>query len=312
MFDVIKTAYALKNGVNVGSVYNWRAPVFLFTNENIAGYLRQMRDLRGARVLTVAASGDHAFECLLRGAKSVDTFDVNYLQKHVVELKSKMIKHLSYWDFNSFFFDKTKFFNRDILKPIWHRFSPALRIFLNQYYHTKNDNLFRYRGAQSPFYSTDKITYINDISAYNELARIMPNEISFTQTDLLNIPFHFDTVYDTILLSNISEYMFDEVPDSVNKIQMFYDKVLCPIADKNLNENHGQIGFSYAWCANRAEYRKMIDYIQRSMKYSVNSFDFTNRKIDMAAVPSVSLDELLLMNPRPDVMLYMTQNQKLR
>ena len=96
MFDVIKTAYALKNGVNKRSVYNWHAPVFLFTNENISGYLDKMDDLSGKSVLSVAGSGDHAFECLLRDAKSVDTFDVNYLQKHVIELKSKMIKHLPY------------------------------------------------------------------------------------------------------------------------------------------------------------------------------------------------------------------------
>ena len=91
MFDVIKTAYALKNGVNKRSVYNWHAPVFLFTDENISGYLDKTDDLSGKSVLSVAGSGDHAFECLLRDAKSVDTFDVNYLQKHVIELKSKMI-----------------------------------------------------------------------------------------------------------------------------------------------------------------------------------------------------------------------------
>ena len=96
MFDVIKTAYALKNGVSQRSVYNWHAPVFLFTNENISGYLSQMNDVADKNVLTVTGSGDHAFECLVRGAKRVDTFDVNYLQRHVLELKSKMIKHLPY------------------------------------------------------------------------------------------------------------------------------------------------------------------------------------------------------------------------
>lgn len=306
MFDVIKTAYALKNGVNKRSVYNWHAPVFLFTNENISGYLDKMDDLSGKSVLSVAGSGDHAFECLLRDAKSVDTFDVNYLQKHVIELKSKMIKHLPYKSFMRFFFDERYFFDREIIKPIWHTFSPALKIFLNKYYKTQNRSLFRYRTAQSMFYDVDKISYINDASAYSCLGHKMPSKINFTHADLMNVSAKFNGTYDTILLSNISEYMYDEIPDTAGKIMAFYNNVLTPIADKNLNQDGGQICFNYAWCANSDDYAKMITAIQRYMKYSIDNFYSSDRLIDMVVVPTVC-NESLIAYARPDIALTLTQ-----
>lgn len=306
MFDVIKTAYALKNGVNQRSVYNWHAPVFLFTNENVSGYLSQMDDVAGKNVLTVTGSGDHAFECLVRGAKNVDTFDVNYLQRHVLELKSKMIKHLSYYDFMRFFFNGRDFFDYEIVKPIWNKFSPALRLFLRRYYKAKNESLFRYRAAQSMFYDIDKISYINDTAAYSHLAHIMPDKISFEHTDLMNLTDRCQTVYDTILLSNISEYMFEEIPDTATRITAFYDNVLTPIADKNLNQNGGQICFGYAWCANVDGYAKMINAIQRYMKYSINNFYSPDRLIDMIVVPTVCSDGLMECT-RPDIALTLTQ-----
>ena len=306
MFDVIKTAYALRNGVNQRSVYNWHAPVFLFTNENIASYLDKMSDVSGKKVLSVAGSGDHAFEALLRGADTVDTFDVNYLQKHVIELKSKMIKYLPHSEFMRFFFNEQDFFSRDIIKPIWHKFSPALRVFLNQYYRAKEESLFRYRAAQSMFYTIDKITYLNDTAAYEHLGRIMPDKIKFKHADLANITGAFKELYDTILLSNISEYSFEEIPDKAAKIQMFYDNILCPITDKILNPNGGQICFYYAWRADPESYAKMIQEFQRRMKYSVDNFYTSEHLMDVISVPT-ACNHGLLPEIRPDVALTVTQ-----
>ena len=309
MLDTIKTAYALRNGANHQSTYNWRAPVFLFSNENIAGYLDKMNNLAGKKVLTVAGSGDHAFECLLRGAKQVDVFDVNYLQKHVIELKAKMIKHLSYYDFMRFFFSKSQFFDRDIIKPIWNKFSPGLKVFLNKYYKSNTKSLFRYRAAQSMFYGTDKISYLKNEDEYKRLGCLMPDKINFKHTDIKSITTKFETVYDTILLSNISEYMFEEIKDTAEKVLTFYNNVLCPIADKNLNENGGQICFDYTWCADYVGYAKMIKTIQQQMKYSIDNFDPLQRKIDMITVPT-TYDNAIVIDSRPDVVLTMTQKAR--
>lgn len=306
MFDTIKTAYALKNGVNKRSVYNWHAPVFLFTNENIAGYLEQLGDMSGKDVLAVAGSGDHAFESLLHGANHVDTFDVNYLQKHVMELKSKMIKYLPYNEFMRFFFNKKYFFNCDIIRPIWNTFSPALRIFLKTYYKTKNEYMFRYRDAQSPFYTIDKISYIADEKAYEHLGKIMPDKIKFEHTDLLNIANKLDNIYDIILLSNISEYMYEEIQDLGTKNLFLCNNIISHIADKYLTDDGGHICFGYAWHANPEHYQKMADLIKRHTKYSIDNFDTTDKQIDTIAVPS-AYNALMVPEDRPDIVTIMTQ-----
>ena len=46
----------------------WQAP-YLFTTENLVSSFDCLPDLAGKNVLTLAGSGDHAFEALYRGAK---------------------------------------------------------------------------------------------------------------------------------------------------------------------------------------------------------------------------------------------------
>ena len=111
--DIIKTHFALNKKRVKGQPFNWAGPVFLFTNENIADYLKKLGNVSGKDVLTVAASGDHAFESFLCGAKNVDTFDINYLQKHVMELKTKMIQKLEYPEFRLRQFRFRQFFSGD-------------------------------------------------------------------------------------------------------------------------------------------------------------------------------------------------------
>lgn len=305
MLDVIKTHYALNNKRVKDQPFGWAGPVFLFTNENIADYLKQLGNVSGKDVLTVAASGDHAFESFLCGAKRVDTFDINYLQKHVMELKAKMIQNLSYQDFMRFFFSREKFFDYEIIKPIWHKLSLGTRMFLNKYYKINNyDNrvMFVYGSAQDKYYTLDKISYINDEKAYEHLGKILPEKICFKHTDISNISNKFDGVYDIILMSNIFEYMFKEIQDVPEKIMTFRNKILGPIADKNLNTNGGVMCFSYRWYTDNVKYREMIDAIQRYMAQSVDNFDVHEHVIDMIEVPTSTI-----LKDKPDVITTLTQ-----
>lgn len=300
--DIIKTHFALNKKRVKDQPFNWTGPVFLFTNENIADYLKKLGNVSGKDVLTVAASGDHAFESFLCGAKHVDTFDINYLQKHVMELKTKMIKNLGYNDFMRFFFSREKFFDREIIRPIWNKLSPGTRMFLNKYYENKDRVMFVYGSSQDSYYNLDKISYINDEKAYEHLGKILPDKIRFKHTDISNISNKFDGVYDIILMSNIFEYMFTEIQDVPEKIMTFRDKILTPIADKNLNPNGGVMCFNYRWYTDNVKYREMIDAIQRYMAQSVDNFDAHKHVIDMIDVPTSTI-----LKDRPDVITTLTQ-----
>lgn len=308
MFDVIRTAYALKDEVYTGGLFSWRSPVYLFTNENVSGYLESLGGLQNKKVLTVAGSGDHAFEVLLAGATHVDTFDINYLQKHVLELKSKMIKYLSYGDFMKFFFDKNHFFDKNIIKPIWKTFSSELRVFLLMYYYhlRQGRRIFRYNGAQHDEYIPDMNSYVSDELAFKELKQIMPDKISFKEANALDIANKFDTTYDVILMSNIFEYLYTDITDITSRLKVFHMYILSTIAGNILSRDDGKICFHYSWNTNAQLWNQGLKSFERYTQYSIDNFYETKFSFDAIAVQSICS----LAPNGQDVMLYMTQNQK--
>ena len=265
-------------------------PVYLFTNENISGVLATAGNISDKRVLTVASSGDHAFESYLAGASHVDTFDINSHQKNILELKTHMIKHLSYGDFMNFFFDKKDFFNQKILTPITYHFSPNLRNFMSMCSSTDNIRRnFKYMKPCSDDYNIKRLQYISCEHNYNRLCEILPNAISFKHCDisttyrcmqyyvqrygcdylskrskLSHIPApklyaNFFDKYDLVLLSNIFDYIFPRAKDISNKICLTHLHILAPLLANNINPD-GRIYFHYSW-GNRFQ-NAWINFIQ--------------------------------------------------
>lgn len=242
-----------------------RAPVYVFTNENIADYLRPIGDLTGKRVLTVAASGDHAFHSYLAGAKTVDTFDINSFQNNIVELKTQMIKHLSYNDFLTFFFDERRFFDTQILEPISDKFSKKLISFIEDY-KIHGLKMIRYRAAVGADYKVlQKIPYLYSADKYYELREKLPEKIKFKHCNLLDVHNNFHKKYDLILLSNIFEYMYMNynLLSQTQHIERYYNDVLSKLSDKNLYANNSQIVFSYMWNTSPNAWLSFIDYFNK-------------------------------------------------
>lgn len=245
------------------------APVYLFTNENISGYLPHLGNMTGARVLSVCASGDHAFECLLAGASYVDTFDININQKNVVELKTHMIRHLPYEQFLEFFFGTYHFFDPKILNPIRDKFSDDLKDFLFGY-KSRGNKMFWYQDGVSPGFDIFKISYLQNPNKYYELREKLSEKISFTNCDIREISTKFTQKYDVILLSNIADYFYTDktilATDEI--ISNFYREALVPLSNKNLANDNGRICFQYLWKTyNTAKWDIFAKILQRSVAY---------------------------------------------
>lgn len=249
--DKIKTFIALKlqrkrNFLKKSNQYRWNSPVYLFTNENIHDYLIQLDNLKNKKVLCVAGGGDHVFESILAGSKYIDCFDINYLQKHIIELKSKMIIALPYNEFMAFFFDKKEFMNKKIIAPIFHTFSSGLQQFLNMYYKSNNLDYFEYRGPTIPRYDIKKISYIRNVRQYNKLKKLLPTtQINFINSNCKNIINKTNQTYDVVLLSNIFNTRFTR-NNIKYKLSDFYNKFVQPIFIQCLNPN-GKICFAYIY-----------------------------------------------------------------
>lgn len=271
-----------------------RAPVYLFTNENISGYLYKLRDLSGARVLSVAASGDHAFEAVLRGATYVDTFDINSYQRHVLELKVRMIRALPYEDFMDFFFDNKNFFNQKIIAPISSKFSIGLQKFLARC-NQPGAGVFRYNGAIAPEYDLRHITYVATRLNYQKLCDQMPEKINFHHCKLERVSARFNQRYDLIMLSNIFCYMYPHEQINENRFLKFYHNILQPLAKNNLTGD-GIICFNYMWNANPVAWSNFMDLIQ-SQYAPDDQYRFFSRSV-ISAFRDTNWDTALIMQKR--------------
>ena len=89
--------------------------IYMFTTENINGVINSL-EVKDKNILTVSASGDHIFNMLLNGAKSIEAYDINYFAKYYFYLKEAAIRTLTYKEFINFFFSKTYSFNKHIFE----------------------------------------------------------------------------------------------------------------------------------------------------------------------------------------------------
>ena len=237
--DFNKCLFARNGAFSVNNI------VYVFSNENIPGYLDKLGDIAGKRILSVCASGDHAFECYLRDAKCVDLFDINYAQKNIMELKFHMIRNLPYEDFINFFFGKSRM-NKDIISPLWNEFSDSLKIFYSYIYCSGEKT----KRMCIP-YSNNKLdntkTYFSSREKYMDLARKLPEKINFSHVDLQNINTVITAKYDIVLLSNIFDYVCSGAKKFNVAFEYFYNAVLEPLIENNLRNKSGIIAFEYIW-----------------------------------------------------------------
>ncbi|MBQ8255911.1 MAG: DUF3419 family protein [Alphaproteobacteria bacterium] len=237
-------------------------PVYCFTNENISSSMRVLAIPRGGRVLTVGASGDHMFEAYLSGASHVDTFDINLNQRHIIELKNHMIRNLPYEDFMDFFFSKLHFFDKDIIKPIYPKFSDGLKSYLAWVDRATCTQAFKFSGTHNPGFDVKNISYVSDKGSYDRLKSILPDQISFVQSDICGLTANFNEKYDVIILSNIFDYMYSDEPLVENRYVQFFKGVLSPLVRQNLNSNLGKISFRYIWDTGGLVWSNFMSYFE--------------------------------------------------
>ncbi len=271
-----------------------KSSVYLFTNENISGCQKCLGNLNGARVLTVASSGDHAFEAYMNGASHIDMFDINSYQRNVVELKSHMIRTLPYSDFMDFFFDEKSFWDPKIIAPIVPKFSPELTSFMREC-ECAGRGMFKYHAATAYDYELRHISYLTRRDNYYKLRSKLPSELNFIHCGLEQVSAKFNQRYDLILLSNIFYYMY--LDESINEVRFFkfYHDILRPLAEKNLNDG-GRICFDYMWDTKPSDWSNFMEYFQ--MRYITDkSHVFSSRSV-VSAFHDTDWDTILIMQKR--------------
>ncbi len=153
---------------------NFKKEVYLFTTENISGYIADM-DLKDKSLLTLGSSLDQAYNALLLGVDKVDVFDINVNVEKFHEVKSKLILTHPRKDLYSQVF-KSGFSNNG------------------------------YNDSESAF--IDNLYLHNDENYESLRSKLLEDRISFINGNIFDIGNSLGKkIYDRIMLSNVIQYL---------------------------------------------------------------------------------------------------------
>lgn len=213
------------------------SPIYIAPTSNVKDTLALYSNYQ--RVLAVGSTGAHGYEALLNGAKQVDLFDVNKLQRLYYEYMKTAIIQLKYEDFMKHFTLKEQ---QDVM-PV-HKYSNLLsnelydklvdfvpdevaEVFtpLYDYFYSTElitSALFRLEHIITPEYLKSYVSFYEEEN-YNKLKRILQeneNAITYRTCSLTDVPKTYKDQYDLVILDNILQYYKNiptfETPYDVN------------------------------------------------------------------------------------------------
>ena len=203
--DEIETT-AIMSGT-VYNQFNRYDKLYPFTTENISA---MYQEIEGKDILTIAGSGDQAFNAVNAGAKSVDVFDINRLALHYLRLKKCAIENLKLDDFKYFFsyrskelYERIRVMLGDESREYWDYFFN--HFIINPHQAFTETYLFYPQVSWNAYVKRNN--YLNKES-YLELQDKLPNHsFHFYNTELSNLHELLKKKYDRIYLSNINQYL---------------------------------------------------------------------------------------------------------
>ena len=263
IFEARDAAFKLveeKTEYNEKPLYNLYSPIYIASTSNVISTVGLYSNYDS--VLSVGSTGAHGFETALNGAKKIDLFDVNYLQKLYFEYMKTAIIYLDYQEFVKYFTLKGKndiiyervvkdLLSEELYSKIYsHLPKEVEKVFTPLYDYFGNttfliSNLFRYGHKLDLDYLKRNVSFYNE-EQYYKLQQILRNDtcqISYNIVNLTELDKFYKSKYDLILLDNILQY-FKNIP-TLNKANLV-DKFIRERLSSLLNEN-GSIQVSYGY-----------------------------------------------------------------
>ena len=195
-----------KRYVHNYGLYSGYSAAYGVTTESLHDSMKYM-PANCNKALTVAASGDHPLFCSLYGVKQVDTFDISYNAKCIMDIKTAAIKCLNY----------SKYI--DLLKNLCATDNVLNIPNINKISKTLSTAEWAYMCSMVGYrlfsHTTwrDKIDKESLLSSheYKKLQKIVNKPYNFIWTPIDDLGVHLTESYDFIHLSNILDYMNDSV-----------------------------------------------------------------------------------------------------
>lgn len=225
--------------------------VFFSATENIKGYL-DLCESNGNRALTILSGGDHVFNLIHDGYSSIDAFDINKLTYFAYHLRRSMIQGLSFQDFNelNYLISYSDYMN-DISEKL-EKLKKFMPEDVYEYYRKLLEIALRFEIPLAALFYGRRFNHstLNNYLASEEdykclQKRLNDCEVKLYFGDAQDILKQTEGKYDTILLSNVADYLGN--PRVLLDIKQF-ESFIKPFYDA-LNSN-GEL-FNYLYFLNR-------------------------------------------------------------
>jgi hypothetical protein len=181
------------------NIFGTYSKAYTVTNEDLRQSM-QFMPKKCDDALVVAASGDHPLFCSLYGAKHVDTFDVSYNAKCMMDIKTEALNCLEYSEYISFLRD---------LYNISIPFADITNMDKILYKLPKTEYDYIYEFKDENIFMRKSISLNNAVlptqSEYDKLRENIKTNYNFILTDVCKIK--LIKSYDFIHLSNVFDYV---------------------------------------------------------------------------------------------------------
>lgn len=180
------------------------SPAYAITNEDLRQSM-QFVPKNCNRALVTAASGDHPLFCSLYGARQVDTFDISYNAKCIMDIKTAALKcmgHIAYIDLLK---------NLCLCQNIQH--VPDMEYISKIIPKTEWEYMCSMAGSQifsNGIVIKDDNSHLVNYKEYKKLQKIVKGPYNFIMSDIANLSGHLTGTYDFIHLSNILDYQISD------------------------------------------------------------------------------------------------------
>lgn len=240
--------------------YTSFSPIYIAATSNVTSMVQLYQNYNS--VLSVGGTGAISYEVALNGAKNVDLFDVNFLQKLYFEYMKTAITYLDYKTFIKHFtlpIQKIGFTRMDLQNLLSNELYDKLVDYLPtdvetvftplyDYFDSLDlilSGLFRFEHTLAVDYLKKNISFYNE-EQYYKLQKILRSEsckFNYETISLENTPKYFQAKYDLIFLDNILQY-YKDIPgmDTPYLVNMFIQKKL-----NSLLKDEGKIQVNYGF-----------------------------------------------------------------
>lgn len=257
--------------------------VYAFTNENIAGYTKELEMNPNSRVLTICSGGDHLLNLGVKKFRNVNLIDINPMAEYfTLGIKIPLVLASSFDSFKKRleFLFKSKNYDLDLEKKILYGLLPFMNLRYKLFFKEVFDYYF---GLQEKYHvpvklmqilTTDYYFNMDEITFYNLYLQGEENfntlkdtlkhlYVSFRRSNIFDI--NEKDTYELIMCSNALEYVY--IPNlDMARLKEFFANL------RNSLDDNGVIYAMYMY----GFYDKVVNSYEN---FPIKGTDVTSREV---------------------------------